>query len=166
MVTTPAGGDIDRTAVRLGSDGLRAAALVWVVVNAVNVLQSIGFATRSVAPEVNPLLGLVIAALAIPATWAMVVFRHRPVGWLFLIGPLAFDAFVVLMLIVDYVANVEWRDPVIPAIEVPYLLLFFGSIVLMGLPMYRLDRRRWLVTVVTSFVLLGSMAYAMSVGVG
>jgi hypothetical protein len=166
MVATRAGTGIDRTVARLGPAGLRAAAMVWVVVNAVNLLQSIGFATRPVAPGVNPLLGIVIAALAIPATRALVVFRHRRVGWLFIIGPLAFDAFVVLMLIVDYVADVEWRDPVVPAIQVPYLLLFFGSIAFMGLPMYRLDRRRWLVTVVTSVILLGSMAYAMGAGVG
>lgn len=150
----------------LGSEGLRAAVTVWLVVNAVNLLQSVGFATRPVAPEVNQLLGLVMAVLAIPATWALLVFRRRRAGWLFLLGPLAFDAFVVLMIAVDYVANVEWRDPAVPTIEIPYLLLFFGSIVLMGLPMYRIDRRRWLVTVVTSVILLGSMAYAMSAGVG
>jgi len=140
--------------------------MVWLVVNAVNLCQSVGFATRPVAPDLNSLLGLVIAALAIPATWALMVFQRHRAGWLFLVGPLVFDAFVVLMLAVDYVANVEWRDPVVPAIQVPYLLLFFGSIVLMGLPMYQLDRRRWLVTVVTSVILLGSMAYAMSAGVG
>ena len=156
----------DETIASLGPEGLRAAVTVWLVVNAVNLLQSAGFATRPVAPDVNPLLGLVIAALAIPATWALLVFRRHRAGWLFLVGPLVFDAFVVLMLAVDYVANVEWRDPVVPAIQVLYLLLFFGSIVLMGLPMYRLDRRRWLVTVVTSVILLGSMANAMSAGVG
>jgi hypothetical protein len=150
----------------LGPEGLRAAVTVWLVVNAVNLLQSVGFVTRPVAPEVNAILGLVIAALAIPATWALLVFRRRRAGWLFFVGPLVFDLFVVLMLVVDYLARVEWRDPVVPVIEVPYLLLFFGSIVLMGLPMYRLDRRRWLVTVTTSVILLGSMAHAMSAGVG
>jgi hypothetical protein len=156
----------NETVAILGPEGLRAAVTVWLVVNAVNVLQSVGFVTRPVAPDVNPLLGLVIAALAIPATWALLVFRRHRAGWLFLVGPIVFDAFVVLMLVVDYLARVEWRDPVVPVIEVPYLLLFFGSIVLMGLPMYRLDRRRWLVTVTTSVMLLGSMAYAMSAGVG
>jgi hypothetical protein len=170
MATTSGGTSIDRTRdetmATLGPEGLRAAVTVWLVVNAVNVLQSVGFVTRPTAPEVNALLGLVIAALAFPATRALLVFRRRRAGWLFFVGPLVFDAFVVLMLVVDYLARVEWRGPVVPVIEIPYLLLFFGSIVLMGLPMYRLDRRRWLVTVTTSVMLLGSMAYAMSAGVG
>jgi hypothetical protein len=51
-------------------------------------------------------------------------------------------------------------------ILVPYLLLFFGSILLMGLPMFRLDRRLWLVTVATTVLLLGSMVIAMRKGVG
>jgi hypothetical protein len=67
---------------------------------------------------------------------------------------------------VEYLARVQWRDPLVPVIAVPYLILFFGSIILMGLPMYRLDRRRWLVTVTTSVILLDSMIYAISVGVG
>ena len=145
---------------------LRAATVVWLVVNAVNVLQAIGFATRPSAPEVNPALGLVIAALAIPATWALVVFIRVRAGWRFVAGPVVFDAFVVLMLLVDYVLDIEWRDPVVAAIQVPYLVLFFGSIVLMGIPMFRIDRRRWLVTVITSVALVASMAYAIAMGVG
>jgi hypothetical protein len=53
-----------------------------------------------------------------------------------------------------------------PEILVPFLLLFFGSILLMGLPMYRLDRRLWLVTVVTKILLLASMGAAIRSGVG
>jgi hypothetical protein len=154
------------TVAALGIDGLRATITVWLVVNAVNLLQSVGFAARPVAPEVNSLLGLVIAVLAIPATWALLVFVRRRAGWRSIVGPLVFDAFVVMMLAVDYVADVEWRDPVVPVIEIPYLLLVFGSVVLMGLPMYRVDVRRWLVTVATTVILIGSMADAMSAGVG
>jgi len=49
---------------------------------------------------------------------------------------------------------------------VPYLVLFFGAILLMGLPMFRLDRRLWLVTVVNTVLLLASMGVAMRRGVG
>jgi hypothetical protein len=51
-------------------------------------------------------------------------------------------------------------------ILVPFLLLFFGSIMLMGLPMYRIDRRLWLFTVATTVLLLGSMGIAMRKGFG
>ena len=51
-------------------------------------------------------------------------------------------------------------------ILVPYLVLFFGSILWMGLPMFRMNRRLWLVTVVTTVLLLGSMGFAMYMGVG
>jgi hypothetical protein len=36
----------------------------------------------------------------------------------------------------------------------------------MGLPMFRLDRRLWLVTVATTVLLLGSMDAAMRKGIG
>ena len=150
----------------LGPQALRAASVVWVVVNAVCLLQAIGFATRPFAPEVNPVLGLVIAALALPATWALIVFVRERAGWRHVIGPVVFDAFVLFMLVVEHVADVEWRDPVVPAVLVPYLVLFFGSIVLMGAPMFRIDRRRWLVTAVTASLLIAAMLYATAMGVG
>jgi len=75
-------------------------------------------------------------------------------------------AFGLVFFPVEYLAQVQWRDPLVPVIAVPYIILFFGTVVLMGLPMYRLDRRRWLVTVATSVMLLGSMVYAISAGVG
>ena len=94
------------------------------------------------------------------------MFVRGGAGRRHVVGPLVYDVFVVLMLAVERVANVEWRDPVIPQILVPYLVLFFGSIMLMGLPMFRIDRRRWLVTVATTTLLLAAMLYAMAMGVG
>jgi hypothetical protein len=150
----------------LGPKALRAASVVWIVVNAVCLLQAIGFATRPFAPEVNPVLGLVIAAMALPATWALIVFVRERAGRRHVIGPVVFDAFVLFMLVVDRVADVEWRDPAVPAILAPYLTLFFGSIVLMGVPMFRIDRRRWLVTAASASLLIAAMLYATAMGVG
>ena len=67
---------------------------------------------------------------------------------------------------VDYARPVEFRSPMRYDIAVPYLTLFFGSILLMGLPMYSMNRSLWLVTVVTTVLLLGSMGVAMLKGVG
>jgi len=144
----------------------RAATVVWLVVNAVNLLQALGFATRPFAPWANSTLGIVIALLALPATYALAVFVRAGSGRLALAGPLTFDVFVILMLAVDYVTRFEWRDPPVLVVQIPYLGLFFGSILLMGLPMYRRNRRLWTVTAVTTALLLAAMFFALWRGVG
>jgi hypothetical protein len=114
----------------------------------------------------NHRLGFAIAALAIPATLALVAFARSDGGWLLWVGPAVFDIFVVLMLAVDYVRPVEFRSPMRPEILVPYLVLFFGAIALMGFPMFRENRGLWGVTAATTVTLLASMGYAMVNGVG
>ena len=96
--------------------------------------------------------------------WCLV--NGRSVGLLQWVGPATYLAFVALMIAVDYLWPVEFRSPMRYSILAPYLLLFFGAILLMGLPMRRLDRRLWLVTVATTVLLLGSMGVAMRKGVG
>lgn len=129
---------------------------VWAVVNAVNLLQALGFASRGRhGMRVNHTVGWGIALLAIPATAAIVGFARMGSSWW--VGPAAFDAFVVLMLLVDYVRPIEFREPVRLGILLPYLVLFFGSILLMGLPMFRLSVALWCVTAATTIILLVAM---------
>ena len=145
-----------------------AALTVWGVVNAVNVLQAAGFLSRvyTNSMAINHILGYVMIALAVPTTLALVAFLRAKAGWLQWIGSAVFLAFIALMAVVDYIWPVEFRSPARPGVLVPYLVLFFGSILLMGLPMFRVNRNLWLVTVVTSALLVGSMAIAMLNGVG
>ena len=146
-----------------------AALTVWVVVNAVNLLQTVGFISRvrtGGSMAINHILGYVIIALAVPAAVALVAFLLAGAGWLYWAGPAVYLAFVVFEVIVDYVRPVEFRSPMRKSILVPYLVLFFGAILLMGLPMFYLDRRLWFVTVLTTVLLLGSMVVAMRKGVG
>jgi len=145
-----------------------AALTVWGVVNAVNVLQAAGFLSRVYTGNrvINHLLGYAMIALALPAVLALVAFWRARSDWLQWAGPVVYLAFVVLLVVVEYVWPVEFRSPTRYGILVPYLLLFFGAILLMGLPMFRLDRRLWLVTVATTVLLLTSMGIAMRKGVG
>lgn len=145
-----------------------AALTVWSIVNVINVLQSAGFLSRVVTGNraINHLLGYGIVALAAPAGLAIVAFIRTRAGWRQWIGPAALLVFVVFMVAVEYIWRVEFRSPMRYDILVPYLVLFFGSILLMGLPMFRINRRLWLVTVVTTVLLLGSMGFAMYKGVG
>ena len=145
-----------------------AALTVWGVVNAVNVLQAVGFLSRvpTGSLAINHLLGRVIIALAVPAMAALFAFVRSGAGWRHWIGPSVFLAFVAFMISVEYVWPVEFRSPMRYGILVPYLVLFFGAIFLMGIPMFRMNRPLWLVTVATTVLLLGSMGFAMSKGVG
>lgn len=145
-----------------------AALTVWGVVNAVNVLQAAGFLSRvyTGSREINHILGYVIIALAIPSTAALVAFIRARAGWRHWIGPGAFLAFIALMIVVEDVLKIEFRSPARTDILVPYLVLFFGSILLMGLPMYRMEKRLWLITAATSALLLVAMGIAMNAGVG
>ena len=154
-------------AQRRGNPGW-AALTVWGVVNAVNVLQSVGFLTRvsSGGMAINHLLGYGMIALSIPAVVALLAFRRARAGWLQSGGPAVYLVFIVFMLIVDYAAPIEFRSPMRASILAPYLVLFFGSILWMGLPMFTINRRLWLVTVATTLLLLGAMGFAMAAGVG
>ena len=145
-----------------------AALTVWGVVNAVNLLQAAGFLSRvsTGAMTINHMLGRVIIALAIPAVAALFAFIRASAGWRHWIGPSVFLVFVAFMISVEYVWSVEFRSPIRHSVLVPYLVLFFGAIFLMGLPMFRMNRALWLVTVATTVLLLGSMVVAMSKGVG
>jgi hypothetical protein len=102
-----------------------AALSVWAVVNAVNVLQSVGFLSRvrTGSMAINHSLGYVIAALALPSLVALLAFVRTGAGWLQWTGPAVFLAFIALMIGVDYVWTVEFRSPKRYAILVPYLAL-------------------------------------------
>jgi len=141
---------------------------VWGVVNAVNVLQAAGFLSRVTTGgmAVNHLLGYGVMALAAPALVALVALVRARAGMGHWLGPAAFVTFVAFMVLVEEIAGIEFRSPPRAEILVPYLVLFFGSIVLMGAPMYRLNRRLWLVTALTAALLVGTMGVAMRAGVG
>ena len=145
-----------------------AALTTWGVVNLVNLLQSAGFLSRVITKSmaINHLLGYGMMALTIPAVIAMVAFIRAGASWQQWIGLAVFLVFLALMIAVETIWPVEFRSPPRYEILVPYLVLFFGSILLMGLPLFRMDRRLWLVTVATTVLLLSTMLVAMRKGVG
>lgn len=144
----------------------RALITVWVVVNLVNLLQAAGFATRVVDPNINRSLGIGIMVLGVPAGLALISFVRANCGWRFYLGPALFMAFVITEWVVDYLLDLEFRSPRRLEILIPYLTLFFGSILLMGAPMLRVNRRLWAVTALTAVILVGAMGFAMARGVG
>jgi phosphatidylserine synthase len=144
-----------------------AALTVWCVVNLVKLLQSAGFLSRvrTRRMAINHLLGYCMIALGIPTALALLGFWYNGAAWLQWIGAAVYLAFLALMVVVDYIHPVEFRSPRRANILIPYLLLFFGSILLMGLPRFYINRQIWLVTAATSILLVSSMGVAMHRGV-
>ena len=97
-----------------------------------SITQVVGFATRaSHGMVVNQALGVLIALLVIPPTVVLIGYalvQEVPGGF----GLAVFDALVALKLFVDNWWPVESRQPARPVILIPYLLIFFCSILLMG----------------------------------
>ena len=87
----------------LGHGSRGALLTLWAVVNAVNLLQALGFLSRITTGgrAVNHVLGYAIMVLALPAAWALLVLIRRDAPLLLIIGPATFLAFVVLMAAVD-----------------------------------------------------------------
>jgi hypothetical protein len=82
---------------------------VWCVVNAVNVLQTVGFLSRvhTGSMLVNHALGYVILALGIPSAMSIYKLVRARVGWRQWIGSAVFVAFIALMAAVDYIWPID-----------------------------------------------------------
>ena len=98
-----------------------AALTVWGVVNAVNVLQAVGFLSRvhTGSMAINHMLGYVMAALAVPAVVALAAFWRCGSQLAARIGPLVYVVFVALMVAVEYIWPVEFRSPRAMAFSCP-----------------------------------------------
>src|SRR5690606_9254574 len=87
-----------------------AALTTWVIVNLVSLLQSAGFISRILTGSmaINHTLGYGIIALGIPSVVSLIAFISAGAGWQQWIGLVVFLAFLVLMIAVEYIWQVEF----------------------------------------------------------
>lgn len=138
--------------------------LVFLVVTVVCIAQSIGFFSRPHNPDWNRGLGVLILCMAVPAV-AAAVLTARGRGWWW-VAPASFAVFAVFALIVDYVVGVQFRQPPQPVVLVPYLTLFYGSILAMGLYLLPVSRTLWAITGSAAALLIAATIFAQVRGVG
>lgn len=139
--------------------------LVFVVVNVTAVAQTIGFFSRPSGPAVQSAMGVLVMAMAVPAAAALVL-EHGAGTPVRSAGIVMFIAFALMELMVDYVLDVEFRQPRNAAVLVPYLVLFYGSILLMGLSLFRASLVLWGITAITCAGLLAATVWAQLKGYG
>lgn len=145
---------------------LRTDTVVFAIASTTCVAQTVGFMSRTSGHTIQSVAGVIIMVLALPAAWVLWADRSAGIALWNHIGPALFVAFCAVSFYVDYVPGIEFRDPVNGAILVPYLLLFYGSILFMGLRLFPVSRPLWAVTAAAAVALLWATGWAQFKGVG
>ena len=124
------------------------------------------FITRVKKPDLEHGLSILYNALGIPTVIIIIfnlIFQREWWFWLF---PTLFLCFLIFDIIVDYVKKIEFRNPRNPRILVPFLILYYVSIILMWGLTWTLGALYGAITGVTYFLQMGGSIYAGKHGVG
>lgn len=139
---------------------------LFFIINSANIIISTIFISRVKKPGFEHILGIFYVVLGIP-TLIIVIFNiYFLREWWFWVFPLLYVIFIVYELIVDYVKKIEFRNPRNKKILIPYLLLYYISIILMWGLTWTLGILFGTITGISYFLQLGCSIYASKHGVG
>ena len=139
---------------------------LFFIINCANIIISIIFIIRVKKPEFEHTLGILYIALGIPTLILTIMNILLQREWWFWIFPLLFLIFLIFELIIDYIKKIEFRYPRKLKILVPYIILYYISIILMWGLTWTLGLLYGAITGGTYFLQLGCSIYASKHGVG
>lgn len=87
--------------------------------------------------------GWIVYALCIPAAIISLVLLTGGKSWSFWLGGFLFVLFAAFGYWVDYVAQIQFRNPLRPSILVPYALLYLVAVMFYWWPLALLNRKLW-----------------------
>jgi hypothetical protein len=117
--------------------------VVWAFLFQVALI--VHFALRKRLIEAYTLkLGWLVYALSIPAAVISVVLLLRGKTWSVWLGGVLFIVYAAYGYWVDYVRGIQWRNPLRPAIMVPYVLLYLATVMFYWWPLGALSRPLWI----------------------
>jgi hypothetical protein len=140
--------------------------LLFFIINIANIDIAIIFLARVKKPGLESGLGIIYIALSIPTLILIILNIVFLREWWFWVFPSIFFIFVIFEIMVDYVKKIEFRNPRKKKILVPYLLLYYISIILMWGLTWTLGILFGAITGITYFLQLGCSIYAGKKGVG
>lgn len=140
--------------------------IIFIIINSANLIISTIFIIRVKKPGMEHSIGILYVGLGIPTLIIIISNIYFQREWWFWVYPLLFLIFITFELIVDYIKKIEFRNPRNIRILVPYLLLYYISIVLMWGLTWTLGVLYGAITGITYFLQLGCSAYAGKHGVG
>lgn len=89
--------------------------------------------------------GWIIYALCIPAVIISIILLRGGKSWSFWLGGFLFLVFALFGYWVDYVARIEFRNPIRPSVLVPYVVLYLATVMFYWWPLGLLSRPLWFV---------------------
>ena len=140
--------------------------ILFLIINCANILISLIFISRVKKTALEKIFSILYIILSIP-TFIIKIFNIVFMReWWFWVFPLLFLGFLVFEITVDYIKKIEFRKPRNVKILVPYLILYYMSIILMWGLTWTLGILYGAITGITYFLQLGCAVYAGKHGVG
>jgi hypothetical protein len=147
--------------------------IIWfffIIVNWVNISQSVNFFLRvkggKRGEKFENLLGLTMLLLGVCSFILGIIILVEDYDFFHSIGAFVYTLFCILCFIVDYWKKIEFRNPKKLQILIPFLVLFYYSLLMMTLSIYQLGQFPWVLTSVLLFAQLGMAYYAGKHGKG
>jgi len=111
-------------------------------------------------------LGIFYILLGIPTLIIVIFNLYLQRGWWYWVYPLIFVIFIIFELFLDYIKKIEFRKPKNIRILIPYLLMYYVSIILMWGLTWTLGILYGVITGVTYFLQMLCSIYASKHEVG
>lgn len=89
--------------------------------------------------------GWIVYLLCIPAAIISIILLRNGKSWSFWLGGFIFLVYTAFGLWVDYLAKIEFRNPLRLSIVIPYAFLYLATVMFYWWPLALLNRRLWLV---------------------
>ncbi|MFX1499206.1 MAG: hypothetical protein ACFFBH_16945 [Promethearchaeota archaeon] len=140
--------------------------LLFLIINSANIIISCIFILRVKRPGLEHVFGILYISLGIPTLLITIFNLYFQREWWFWVFPSLFFIFIVFELIIDYIKKIEFRKPRNVQILVPYLILYYISIILMWGLTWTVGIVYGVITGTTYFLQLGCSIYAGKKGVG
>jgi len=87
--------------------------------------------------------GWLVYALCIPAVIISVILMRGGKSWHFWLGGFLFLVYAIFGYFIDYVAQIQFRNPFQPLIAIPYVFLYLATVMFYWWPLWPLSRLLW-----------------------
>lgn len=138
----------------------------FIIINIFNLSVFALFLSRVKKPGVSKKIGIFSSSLGIPTLTIAIINLILQREWWYWFFPLLLVGFILFCLIVDYIKKIEFRNPRKKSILIPFLILFYVSIILMWGLTWALGVIYGGITAITYFLQLFGAYYAGKHGVG